>query len=457
MKIAYITAGAAGMYCGSCMKDNTLVAALNKLGHDALLLPTYTPIRTDEENVSQERVFFGGINVFLQQKLWFFRHTPWFLDRLLDVPALLRAVAPFAVRTRAEKLGGLTRSMLEGDHGQQKKEIQKLVQWLSEEHRPEIVIFSNVLLSGMVPSIRETLKVPIIATLQGDDIFLDSLPLKDRQASIDLIRRNVESIDGLIATSEYYAEYMAEYLGIPRRKISVIHPGINLKGHGGARPARREAPYTLGFFARICPEKGFHQVVDAFRALRKLPDAPPTKLKVSGWMGANQRRFFDEQRKKLEADGLLADFEHVDCPSLAEKVAFLQSIDLLSVPTVYHEPKGIYILEALANGTPVVQPAHGSFPELIERTQGGLLVEPGNPQALARAIRELLLDPARREEMGRCGAATVAEHFSAESMAKQTVSLLAEYHLHLAANQQQSPSEETETIRGSTFSNQEAR
>src|SRR5437762_1513939 len=81
MKIVYITAGAAGMYCGSCMHDNTLVAALHQLGHDAILLPTYTPLRTDEEDISQQRVFFGGINVYLQQKSGLFRHTPWFLDR----------------------------------------------------------------------------------------------------------------------------------------------------------------------------------------------------------------------------------------------------------------------------------------------------------------------------------------------------------------------------------------
>ena len=84
MKIASITAGAAGMYCGSCLRDNTLAAALIEAGHDALLIPTYTPIRTDDENVSQPRIFFGGLNVYLQQKTGLFRHTPRWFDRLLD-------------------------------------------------------------------------------------------------------------------------------------------------------------------------------------------------------------------------------------------------------------------------------------------------------------------------------------------------------------------------------------
>src|SRR5205085_12333673 len=131
---------AAGMYCGSCMHDNTLVAALSAQGHDALLVPTYTPIRTDEPDVSQERVFFGGINVYLQQKLGLFRHTPWFLDRLLDAPRLLRWVSRFAVKTRAEDLGDLTVSVLQGEHGHQKKEVDKIVNWLADDIKPEIVV-----------------------------------------------------------------------------------------------------------------------------------------------------------------------------------------------------------------------------------------------------------------------------------------------------------------------------
>src|SRR5438128_7177774 len=164
MKIAYITAGAAGMYCGSCMHDNTLVAALTAQGHDALLIPLYTPIRTDEPDVSQPRVFFGGINVYLQQKLALFRHTPWLLDRLLDAPRLLRWVSRFAVKTQAERLGELTISMLQGEHGHQRKELAKLVLWLATEVRPEIINLTNALLSGVVHEIKKVLPVPVFCT-----------------------------------------------------------------------------------------------------------------------------------------------------------------------------------------------------------------------------------------------------------------------------------------------------
>src|SRR5205823_4789614 len=155
MKIAYITSGAAGMYCGSCMKDNTLASALIAQGHDALLVPTYTPIRTDEEDVSLKRIFFGRINVYLQQKSALFRHTPWFVDRLLDAPGLLRWVSRFAVKTQAEDLGDLTISMLKGEHGKQRKEIAKLVAWLADDVKPDIINLSNVLLSGMVHELKK--------------------------------------------------------------------------------------------------------------------------------------------------------------------------------------------------------------------------------------------------------------------------------------------------------------
>lgn len=424
MKIALITAGAAGMYCGSCMRDNTLAAALNRLGHDALLIPTYTPIRTDEENVSREQVFMGGINVFLQQQFWLFRHTPWIVDRLLNFPRLLRWVSRFASKTKTEDLGGLTISMLQGTEGKQRKEVAKLVTWLATDFQPDVVLLTNVLLSGFVPALKKAWKAPVIGVLQGDDIFLEGLKEADRKKCLALIHGNDHAFAGYIATSKMYADAMAPYLGLPREKIRVVYPGINLKGHGGPREFRESPPYVIGYFARICPEKGFHHIVDAFILLRQSSGAPECRLKISGWLGENSKPFFEEQMAKLRSAGLEQYVEHVDCPQHADKVAFLKSIDVLSVPTTYHEPKGLYILEALANGTPVVQPAHGSFPELISATGGGVLVPPDDPKALAEALLSLLEDPARRRELADTGSKAVQEIFDAEAMAKNTMVVL---------------------------------
>ncbi len=426
MRIAYITAGAAGMFCGSCMHDNTLVSALVAAGHDALLIPTYTPIRTDEADVSQKRVFFGGINVYLQEKFAFFRHTPWLLDRLLDARRLLGWVSRFAVNTKYEDLGDLTISILQGEHGHQRKEVRKMVNWLRDEVKPEVVNLTNVLLSGMVHEIKRELGVPVLGTLQGDDIFLEALPEPQRSKAMALIRDHCAEMDGFVATSGYYADFMSSYLGIPRDRIHVVYPGLNLRGHGGPRTSDGGPP-VIGYFARICPEKGLHVLAEAFRHLGEFPGTPPARLRVSGWLGENNRAYFDDVRRKLSEAGLSDRFEYVESPDHASKVRFLQGLDVLSVPTTYREPKGLYILEALANGVPVVQPRHGSFPELIEATGGGLLVNSDDPRDLAAGLAQLLGDVAHREELGRKGKEVVHSRFHAAAMADETVTVYRKY------------------------------
>ena len=227
----------------------------------------------------------------------------------------------------------------------------------------------------------------MLVRCKGDDIFLEALPAAHRSDLPRLDpRQRCRRIDGFIATSRYYADFMAGYLGIARAKIHVVHPGSEPAGHG-ERPVReRTDPFTIGYFARICPEKGLHDLVEAFSRLRQDAAAPPCRLHASGWLGDNNRPYFDEQRRKLAAAGLAGEFTHVECPTHDDKVRFLHAIDVLSVPTTYREPKGLYVLEALANGVPVVQPRHGSFPELIEATGGGLLVSPNDADGPGRCI-----------------------------------------------------------------------
>jgi glycosyltransferase involved in cell wall biosynthesis len=426
MKIATITAGAAGMFCGSCMKDNTLAAALNALGHEAMLLPTYTPIRTDEPDTSHKRVFFGGINVYLQQKSRLFRGTPWWFDRLLNFPRLLRWASSFGVSVRAEDLGQLTISMLRGQLGNQQKELRKLIHWFEHDFPPDRVLLSNILLSGMVPELKKRLKVPIIATLQGDDIFLEYLPQPYKQQALDLIRANCSEVDAYIATCGAYADFMAGYIGLPREKIHVVYPGLNLASFDavGASRTTNDAP-VIGYFARIAPEKGLHILADAFIHLRRQPSAPRARLRFSGWLGEHNRSYLDGILKKLADAGLAQDVEQVESPELADKVRFLHGLDVMSVPAPYKEPKGLYILEALAAGVPVVQPRHGSFPELLERTGGGLLFTPDDPIDLANSLRRMIEDDQLRQELGAKGRSVVRDQFTAEVMARETAAVLA--------------------------------
>jgi len=427
MRIAFITSGAAGMFCGSCMRDNTLVTALQSLGHDALLIPTFTPIRTDELDVSTGQVFYGGINVFMQQKSWLFRKAPRFVDWLLNRPALLRFVTRRAVNTSYENLADLTLSMLHGTDGHQVKELEKLVEWLKTEVKPDVVMLTNVLLSGLVPKLKSTLNVPVIATLQGDDVFLDALPAEARRLCLEAIRKNDRSIDGYIATSRDYADHIATYLGIDREKIRVVYPGLNIKGHRGPRTERPSGPPVIGYFSRICPEKGLHALIHAFIHLRKRPGAPVVKLKIAGWLGDHHKAYLAEQIQKLTGAGLIDDFEHIDCPTHTDKVRFLQSLDVFCVPATFREPKGLYVLEAWANGVPVVQPKFGAFPELIEATGGGLITESHDPHHLADALLQILTDMELRDSLGKKGWTGLNDFFTARTMAEETVAVLRKY------------------------------
>ena len=208
-RIAYITAGAAGMYCGSCLRDNALASALQKQGVDIQLVPTYTPLRTDEEDVSIQRVFFGGINVYLQQKMPLFRRLPQVADWILDQPRLIRWASQRSLSNNPSELGELALSMLRGTSGNQRREVVKLVDWL-DESRPNLINLSNMLIAGCVPAVKKALNVPILVTLQGDDIFLEGLSTAQRRQVLAEIERLVEYVDGFIVFSQFYADFMAD-------------------------------------------------------------------------------------------------------------------------------------------------------------------------------------------------------------------------------------------------------
>jgi glycosyltransferase involved in cell wall biosynthesis len=420
MHIALITAGGAGMFCGSCMHDNTLARALMDLGHEVSLIPCYTPIRVDEQDVSQRRIFLGGINVYLDALVPGWSRLPRSLKRWLDSESILKLVSRFAISSSGQKLGRLTVALLQGDLGPQRQEIEEFAEFIGRDLRPDIVCFSNALLAGALPRLRQVFRGPVCCLLQGDDIFLEDLVPPWRDRALDLVSTHAQAFDGFLVHSAYYRDFMAQYLRLPQEKFHVTPLGIDLAGHDGApRPAAD--PFTIGYFARICPEKGLQNLIAGFRLLHARH--PQTRLVAGGFLGGRDLAFF--QRLMQDAADLGTAFQYVGSPpGHAEKVALLKSFDVLSVPTDYREPKGLYVLEALANGVPVVQPAHGAFPELIEGTGGGLLVDPQDPQALADGLEALLLNPERRLNLSVQGRDAVHSRYNRRVMAETTVEAL---------------------------------
>ena len=425
-KIAYLTSGAASMYCGSCLHDNTLARAISNLGVDIQLIPTYTPIRTDEEDQSVDQVFFGGINVYLQQKIFLFRYLPPLLDRFLDMPWLIRKVTSGTSTIDPNKLGALAVSMLKGDRGNQRKEVRRLCRWLSRHHRPDMVTLTNLLIGGCIPAIKKELGVPVVVTLQGDDIFLEELPASYRKQAINLMQELVPQVDGFLVNSEFYAERMGKLLEIPAEKIHIIPLGLDTTDFKAVDSVSQASggSLTVGYLARLAPEKGLHQLVDAFLELKQMPGMEQVHLRIAGWLGEHRREYAEQQFEKLRLAGLGDHFQYDGEVDRQGKIDFLNAIDVLSVPTVYEEPKGLFVLESLAAGVPVVQPRHGAFPELLSRTGGGVLVEPGSPTALAAGLAGMLSDPDRRKSLGDEGRQTVHESFHAEQMGRETLEVL---------------------------------
>jgi glycosyltransferase involved in cell wall biosynthesis len=404
------------------MHDNTLARALIAAGHEVSLIPTYTPIRVDETNVSTPHVFLGGINVYLDALVPGWRRLPRAATRWLDSPAVINLVAGFGISSNARELGRLTVALLEGDQGPQGREIEELVQFLGQALKPDVVCFSNALLAGVLPRLRQGFAGKICCLLQGDDIFLDDLIEPFRRQALQLLRAHARLFDGFLVHSHYYRDFMAAYLELPPEKMHVVPLGIDLTGHDGLPQEQPGDPFTIGYFARICPEKSLHLLIDAFRIVHR--QQPRTRLLAAGYLGKRDQAYFDDATNS--ARDLGEAFRYVGSPpGHVEKVAFLKSLDVLSVPTIYREPKGLYVLEALANGVPVVQPRHGAFPEMLEATGGGLLVNPHDAADLARGLLELVADPRRRFELAQSGHRSVHGRFNPSIMAVATEQIFA--------------------------------
>ena len=420
MKIVQITPGTGGgYYCDNCLRDAALVRALRRAGHDVLTVPLYLPLSAGQpQNGPQSPVFFGGINVYLQQKLPIFRRTPRWLDRIFDTKPLLRWAARKATMTSPSDQAETIISMLRGEDGRQGKELERLVGFLTRR-RPDVVCLSNALLVGLARRIKAELHVPVLCLLQDEDGFLDVLdePLRG-QAWAELAERAAD-VDGLIAVSRYYADTMSRHLDLPTQHV--VHSGIETDSY--QPPERPPDPPAVGFLSTICPHKGLDTLVDAFVDLKQNEAFRPLRLRAGGDVPKAHKKFLHEINARLAAAGLTDDVQYDDDANGQGRLAFLQSLSVLSVPTRKPEAFGLVVLESLACGVPVVLPDHGAFPELIEATGGGLLFRPNDAGDLARALAELLENAEHRRGMGRCGREAVVRDFDIGGVAGKIVEI----------------------------------
>jgi len=408
------------MYCGSCLRDNAMATELLARGHDVTLLPVYTPTLTDEPNVSRDHVVLGGISTYLEQYVPMFRKTPRWLDRLWDSKLALDLASRRSISTNPKMLGEMTVSVLKGEDGFQRKEIEKIIDWLKSEPTPDVINLPYSLLLGLAGPFKRALNVPVLCTLQGEDLFLDGLQEPYHTESLNLIRDQIKHVDSFLAVSKFYAEFMPAYLGIPAEKIRVVPVGINPNGFELREP-QRDGPFTVGFLARVAPEKGLHVLAEAYCILRQSGELPQARFEAAGYMAADCQPYLDDIKTRLKDAGLASEFNYRGVLDRADKIAFLRTLDVMSMPATYDEPKGVSLLEAMACGVPVVQPRRGACTEIVEITGGGLLVQPDDPQSLAEGILKIAQDKELAAELSASGYRGVREHYTAAHMADRVL------------------------------------
>ena len=422
MRIVQITPGTGdSFYCENCLRDSVLTRQMSKLGHDVVIVPMYLPLGIDWDELAEDvPMFFGGINVYLQQKLGLFRWTPRCLDRLFDSERLLRWASQRVGMTSARQLGRTTVSMLRGQQGRQKKELRRLLQWLSEQTpKPDVICLSNILFGGLVQSIKSKLNVAVVSLLQDEDGFLDGLSSPYSQQAWELVGECCSEVDGFISVSRYYAEVMQKRLGIDEDKMHVVPAGVCPERYNPSGTAP-QVP-TVGYLSRMCPDRGLDTLVEGFAILKAKSGLRDVRLRIAGGATISDKAFVNQLRKNLHGQGLLEDVEFLADFDWHDRATFLKSLSVLCVPEKHPVAGGVYVLEAWATGVPVVEPDMGAFCELVGQTGGGLLYAPGNTKALVESLEVLLCDPQRAVDMGQRGRDAVCKQYNIERTAERMV------------------------------------
>ena len=417
MKIAHIVPGSGGtFYCQNCARDMSLVRALRAQGHDAMVMPMYLPLfdEPDSGMAADTPVFYGAVNVYLEQKLPFYKYVPRPLKRILDAKAILKLAARQSGSTQPAGLENMTLSVLRGQDGRQARDMTELLAWLSRHERPDVVHLSNALLLGLAPGIKNEIGVPVVCSLQDEHTWIDSMAAPYDDECWNLLHHLASHVDIFVPVSQFYNRMMQNKLRLPDSKFRVVPLGVDLSAYivDNALPT----PPAIGFLSPISKNTGFDILFDAFLLLRKNPDLTNLRLYVTGGFTGDEK-FMAEIRKRIEREGVAEDVCFVENFGPDDRGQFMRNLSVFSVPGRIEEAFGLYQLEAMAGGVPVVQPRLGAFPEIVGATGGGIIYEPNTPAALAAALKQVLENHDLRMELGRKGRAAVEKNYTIQHMA----------------------------------------
>jgi len=421
MKIINIVPGFGGtFYCGNCLRDSGFTKSLNDLGHEAHTLPIYLPLFAEDCNSKDGiPVFYGAVNIYLKQNFSFMRKMPKWVHNIFDSSPVLKYAAKKAGSTRAEGLEEMTISMLKGHEGYQQEELQQLIDYLRDHEKPDVVHLSNALLLGLAHKIKTDLGIPVVCSLQDEDVWIDAMSESYKPKLWQLLSEKARDVDAFIAVSDYFATLMKAKMQIPKEKLHAIHVGIDPEIYKVFEPSIN--PPTIGYLSRSNEENGFEILIDAFIKLKNDSQYNNAKLKVTGGKTGDDKLVINKQLKKLRQNNFSDDIEFIEDFRKESLGVFFEGLTVLTVPVVKGEAFGLFQLEALASGIPLVQPALGAFPEIIEATGGGVVFEPNDANALAKKWAEVFSNPELIHQMSKNGLNSVKDTFHLSTLTQNII------------------------------------
>lgn len=422
MNIIQIIPGSGGsFYCGNCLRDSKYFNALRAEGHQVTKIPMYLPLFADEHDIAEIPIFYGAIGLYLKQVYPIFRKAPKWVDKLLNSKPMMKIAASMAGSTRANGLEDMTLSMLLGEQGQQKEELDQMVNWINEHCKPDIIHISNALLLGLAKRLKEKIGVPVLCSLQDEDVWIDPMQPQFQRKIWDLMHERSKDVDALVSVSHFFSGVMKQKMNLPDEKVRVIHLGVDVKDYKYISPKEKER--NVGYISRMCHKDGFDIVVDAFIDLKKKPGFEDVKLIATGGFTGDDKTFLKQQKQKIKDSDLQDSFEIIEEFEGDARHNFFKKVSLVSVPVRVGEAFGMYLLESMASGIPVVQPALGAFPEIIEKSGGGITYSPNTPKNLSETWADLLSNPEKLEKLSRDGYEGTKKHFNIHNHAAEIIEL----------------------------------
>ena len=418
MKIAHITPGTGGrFYCQNCFRDGSLLESSRELGHEICRVPMYLPLDLDHHKWDGNiPVFYGAINIFLKEKSALYRNAPGWMEQLFDSGPMLRLAARMSGSTKASGLEEMTLSMLKGEEGNQASELERLVRYLAVEIKPDVVHLSNALLLGLAKRLKEVLGCKVVCSLQDENEWIDPMEEAYQQQVWGLMAEKAVDVDRFVAASHYYARFSQNRLDIPASRIQVVYAGIHLDGYQQS-PLSLDPP-VIGYLSRMSASLGLGILIDAFLSLKRHPEFQNLRLHMTGGHTAEDKPFIRQKLKAIKQQGCEDSVRVFEAFDRQDRIEFLKSLTLLSVPVPAGVAFGTCQIEALAAGVPIVQPNVGGFPEFVAATDGGVIYEPNDSQTLAENIAWLLRRSDRLQHHAERGRRAVQEQFSIHNMVR---------------------------------------